>query len=154
MSSENISQVVCTYEKFGFCKMREHCDNFHPKENCMDENCSIVNCRRRHPQPCRFFGTKNGCRFGSACRFDHRTQMCFKLKLEEMQNKFTQYKQIQDETVKLLNEKIITLEMNLLEFMKGTLVCDDEVTENDISLKFTFACTRFVLLISTKKNKF
>ena len=115
--------------------MREHCDSFHPKENCMDENCSIVNCRRRHPQPCRFFGTKNGCRFGSACRFDHQTQMCFKSKLEEMQSKFTQYKQIQDETVKLLNEKIITLEMNLLEFMKGTLVCDDEVTENDMPNK-------------------
>ena len=34
MSSKNINEVVvCTYEKFGFCKMREHCELFHPKEN-------------------------------------------------------------------------------------------------------------------------
>ena len=37
-----------------------------------------------------------------------------------MQNNFTQYKQIQDQTVELLNEKILTLEKNLLYFMKDT----------------------------------
>ena len=85
MCLKNVSQKVCSYEKFGFCMKREQCEEFHPTENCNDVNCSIVNCRRRHPQPCRFFGTQNGCRFGRACKFDHQKQMYFQSKLEEMQ---------------------------------------------------------------------
>ena len=135
MSPENVNQIVCNYEKFGFCKMREQCQHFHPKENCIDDNCSIVNCKRRHPQPCRFFGTKSGCRFGSACRFDHQTQMFFQMKLKEMQDNFNQYKEIQDQTVRLLNERILSLENNLLGFMKDTLVCDDKVTDNIVTSK-------------------
>ena len=102
----------------------------------MDDNCSIVNCRRRHPQPCRFFGTKSGCRFGSACRYDHhQTQMFFQMKLKEMQDNFDKYKQIQDQTVRLLNERILSLENNLLGFMKDTLVCDDKISDNIVSSK-------------------
>ena len=53
-----------------------------------------------------------------------------------MKDKFDQYKQIQDQTVKLLNERILTLEQNLLAFMKDTFVCDDDkVAENVMSSK-------------------
>ena len=69
MSSENIK--VCSYEKFGICNRRATCDLFHPTENCSDVNCSIINCRRRHPQPCKFFGTPQGCSFGSSCKYSH-----------------------------------------------------------------------------------
>ena len=85
MCPKNVSQKVCSYEKFGFCMKREQCEDFHPIENCNDVNCSIVNCRRRHPQPCIFFGTQNGCRFGRACKYDHQKQMFFQSKIEEMQ---------------------------------------------------------------------
>ena len=54
MSTKNDGQKVCSYEKFGFCMKREQCEDFHPTENCIDAKCSIVNCKRRHPQPCRF----------------------------------------------------------------------------------------------------
>merc|ERR1712126_128581 len=70
---ENASQKVCSYEKFGICTRREECDLYHPTENCDDETCNIVNCRRRHPQPCKFFGTPRGCSFGSSCKFAHNT---------------------------------------------------------------------------------
>ena len=52
-----------------------------------------------------------------------------------MKDKFDQYKQIQDQTVKLLNERILTLEQNLLAFMKDTFVCDDIVADNVMSSK-------------------
>ena len=117
MSSENISQkVVCKYENFGFCMKREECENFHPTENCNDDNCSIVNCTKRHPQPCRFFGTQVGCRFGSSCKFDHKRQMCLQSELKEMRSKLA----IQD-------EKIASLEKKLSSFMKDTIVCDDRI---------------------------
>ena len=117
MSPENISQkVVCKYENFGFCMKREECENFHPTENCNDDNCSIVNCTKRHPQPCRFFGTQVGCRFGSSCKFDHKRQMCLQSELKEMRSKLA----IQD-------EKIASLEKKLSSFMKDTIVCDDRI---------------------------
>ena len=87
MSPENISQkVVCKYENFGFCMKREDCENFHPTERCNDDNCNIVSCTKRHPQPCRFFGTQKGCRFGSSCKFDHQRQMCFQSEIKDSED--------------------------------------------------------------------
>ena len=140
MSDQN--QETCKYEKFGICNMREHCPKFHPIENCIDDNCSTVKCRKRHPQPCRYFGTQIGCRFGSSCKFDHHRQMCHQSKLEELQTKhdmlqakhdrlqsnqerLIQEKKLQDEQMKILNQKIVTLENNVLSFMKDTLVSND-----------------------------
>ena len=71
LSEVDDGQKVCSYEKFGFCRMREVCDLFHPTENCSDVNCRIVDCRRRHPQPCKFFGSQQGCSFGNSCKFSH-----------------------------------------------------------------------------------
>ena len=57
------------------------------------------------------------------------------MKLKEMQDNFNQYKEIQDQTVRLLNERILCLEKNLLGFMKDTLVCDDKTSDNNVSSK-------------------
>ena len=57
------------------------------------------------------------------------------MKLKEMQDNFDKYKQIQDQTVRLLNERILSLENNLLGFMKDTLVCDDKISDNIVSSK-------------------
>ena len=120
MSPENISQkVVCKYEKFGFCMKREECENFHPTERCNDDNCNIVSCKKRHPQPCRFFGTEKGCRFGSSCKFDHQRQMCLQSEINEMRSKLA-----------LQDEKIAFLEQKLSSILGDTMVCDDSDDSN------------------------
>ena len=126
MSPKNDGQKVCSYEKFGFCMKREECEDFHPTENCVDVKCSIVNCKRRHPQPCRFFGTQNGCRFGSSCKFDHQRQMYFQSELEKMQSEIGKLKENnekqkiliaesknKDDIIKILHERVFDLEMQL-----------------------------------------
>jgi len=68
---------VCSYEKFGFCRIRDVCNLFHPTEDCKDVDCKILTCRKRHPQPCKFYGTPKGCSFGSSCKFTHLpTETC------------------------------------------------------------------------------
>ena len=42
---------------------------------------------------------------------------------------------VKDQTVRLLNERILSLENNLLGFMKDTLVCDDKTSDNNVSSK-------------------
>ena len=126
MSPKNDVQKVCSYEKFGFCMKREEYEDFHPTENCVDVKCSIVNCKRRHPQPCRFFGTQNGCRFGSSCKFDHQRQMYFQSELEKMQSEIGKLKENnekqkiliaesknKDDIIKILHERVFDLEMQL-----------------------------------------
>ena len=138
MSSNNISQKICSYEKYGFCMKREKCDDFHPTENCIDGNCSIVNCRRRHPQQCRFFGTQKGCRFGSSCKFDHQRQMCLQNELQEMkskQEKLIHEMTLRDDTIKQMQEKIELLEKNLSNSKKDTSVSDDNGTMTNLSKK-------------------
>ena len=143
MFDKNTKHEICSYEKYGFCMKREQCPNFHPTEKCQDVNCCIVNCRKRHPQQCRFFATQKGCRFGSACKFDHQKPMYFQTELDELksnqekmrtelhelksnQKNMTQQMKIQDEKVKLLKERISSLEKNLLDFVNNTLVPNDQ----------------------------
>ena len=142
MSAED--KEVCSYEKFGICKMRELCENYHPIENCKDNNCSIVKCKKRHPQQCRFFATQEGCKFGKSCKFDHHRQMCLeelqsnqdklmnenKL-LKSNQDKLIQEKKLQEQQIQVLHDKIVSLEKNLLSLVRDTLVSDDK---EDVSM--------------------
>ena len=115
MSDEH--QETCKFENYGICTMREQCPNFHPIENCSDDNCNTLKCRKRHPQPCRYFGTQSGCKFGSSCKFDHRRQMFLQSKFKELesnQEKLIKEKKLQDQQILVLNEKIVSLENNLL----------------------------------------
>jgi len=132
MSGEH--QETCKFEKYGICTKREQCPNFHPIENCSNDNRSTVKCRKRHPQPCRYFGTQSGCKFGSSCKFDHHRQMFLQSKFKEMesnQEKLIKEKKLQDQQILVLNEKIVSLENNLLSFMKDKLVS----TENEVKMQ-------------------
>jgi len=151
-----MSTEVCKYEKFGICKMREQCQDYHPVENCQENNCSIVKCKKRHPQQCRYFATQEGCKFGKSCKFDHHNrQMCLQelqsnqeklmnenKHLKTNQDKLIHLNRLQDQQIQLLNEKIVSLEKNLLSFMKDTFVSDDTVNkfenkkteEDDVSM--------------------
>ena len=129
MCPKNVSQKICSYEKFGFCMKREQCENIHPTENCNDVNCSIVDCRKRHPQPCIFFGTQNGCRFGRACKFDHQKQMYFQSKLEEMQAEIVTLKEQMKLLVTENKDKHEVIKM-LLEGLKAVQNKDCKNCEN------------------------
>ena len=91
-------QKVCSYAKFGFCKLREDCDNFHPKERCTAVNCDIDSCRKRHPKLCMNFSSSGSCKFGEFCKFDHQQPMLqmMKIQIQNMQTELDNMKKKQE----------------------------------------------------------
>ena len=63
--------TICLYNKFGFCKHGENCHKEHVEETCKLENCSVVDCRNRHPKNCRYYWLSKRCKFGDYCAFSH-----------------------------------------------------------------------------------
>ena len=92
------AQKVCSYAKFGFCRLREDCDNFHPKERCTAENCDIDSCRKRHPKLCMNFSSSGSCKFGEFCKFDHQQPMLqmMKIQIQNMQTELDNMKKKQE----------------------------------------------------------
>ena len=64
------TQNVCLWNKFGFCKHRETCRNFHEKELCVEPVCDISNCSLRHLKTCMFNKQFKRCQF-DMCAFKH-----------------------------------------------------------------------------------
>ena len=91
-------QKVCSYAKFGFCKLREDCENFHPKERCTAVNCDIDSCRKRHPKLCMNFSSSGSCKFGEFCKFDHQQPMLqmMKIQIQNMQTELDNMKKKQE----------------------------------------------------------
>ena len=92
------AQKVCSYAKFGFCKLREDCENFHPKERCTAVNCDIDSCRKRHPKLCMNFSSSGSCKFGEFCKFDHQQPMLqmMKIQIQNMQTELDNMKKKQE----------------------------------------------------------
>ena len=62
------------YNKFGFCKYREHCRRQHYKEVCESNSCkSTRSCPKRHPKVCKRFAFDENCRFDD-CAYKHLEQ--------------------------------------------------------------------------------
>ena len=64
---------VCLYDKFSFCKNGVKCMKVHLKEVCQNRACDYRKCNKRHPRPCRIFSNNGFCRFGTSCRYSHRS---------------------------------------------------------------------------------
>ena len=64
------TQNVCKFNKFGYCKYKELCRNFHVNEKCQNVSCDLSMCMLRHPKLCKFFLQYKMCKF-DPCRFEH-----------------------------------------------------------------------------------
>ena len=53
-SSVSSTIETCPYYRVGFCKYKEKCRLYHPKENCGERKCSIRTCNKRHKKPCKY----------------------------------------------------------------------------------------------------
>ena len=65
------AQIVCRFNKFGFCKFKETCRNHHIKELCEDSSCDILSCDYRHPQVCKFYRDFGRCKYSEYCFYAH-----------------------------------------------------------------------------------
>ena len=57
---------VCPYFRVGYCKYKLKCKYDHPKEDCVERNCILKTCIKRHRRACRYAENcfrKNSCEF-------------------------------------------------------------------------------------------
>ena len=65
------AKKICNFDKYGFCKSKDSCKDYHPVEICKKQVCNIEGCDKRHPQKCRYF--RSGyCRFQDSCKYEHK----------------------------------------------------------------------------------
>ena len=67
MNNEN----VCRNFKFGYCRFSSLCKYKHVSEICLQTDCEINTCEKRHPLECNYLRTYKRCKFGSFCLYRH-----------------------------------------------------------------------------------
>ena len=67
--------TVCLHNKFGFCKYGEHCRKEHVEVVCENEECTVNECSKRHPRPCKYFREFGKCKFSEICAFSHNVSV-------------------------------------------------------------------------------
>ena len=110
-----MSEEVCLYNKFGFCKFRESCRRQHCEETCKEEHCEDKNlCQKRHPKICRKFLSEKGCRFGSECSYKHLSSCPSPKQKDDLTVKV----ELLTSVVEQMAKKIILLETEVGELKK------------------------------------
>ena len=71
---------MCIYDKFGFCKFKLTFKRQHFDQKCDDLSMcrDIPSCMKRHPKTCYMFASKNECRFGNDCSYNHEESISIK----------------------------------------------------------------------------
>ena len=82
VTMSSIKSNICNHHKYGFCKFSDRCRKKHIDEICLENNCEIKMCLKRHPRPCKFFDLYQKCKFGTFCAFKH----CESIQAKELKN--------------------------------------------------------------------
>ena len=121
------TQIVCSWNKFGYCRHKEACRRKHVKEICENPSCDFKTCSFRHPKQCKFYRDHGLCKF-DPCMFSHKVNNTAYEKLEQkceenalkisnieeiLANKDEQINQLIDKIDGMKNE--IFLKINYLE---------------------------------------
>ena len=110
-------EIICNYNKFGFCKFGENCRKQHVNEICEEMSCDVRSCVQRHPRECKFYKEYQRCKFGEWCHFAHihkETEMQritlenenMQRKLSELENKMLD----KDKVIEYILEKLRKME--------------------------------------------
>ena len=98
-------KVLCAFYNVGFCKFKDLCPKFHPKEECLKFNCKRKGCFKRH---------KRWCRYGQECRRFRKDKNCaFKHSINNSEDATSQISDMKNQ-MNVMCDKIKVLE-NLLE---------------------------------------
>ena len=167
-----MKQNVCRKYKYGHCKYGDKCHFRHVKQICVDKNCNVFACEKRHPKICNFFSEFGQCKFTTYCDYKHEKHNSAKensekiklieKKITEVENKvlnkdiITKLEAIENE----FENKIKTFENQLIKLKDVIEVKDDKISvlENkvrEIENKFTdFVNNEDTLKKKRKKKTF
>ena len=75
----------------------ETCRYRHINVTCVDKNCNVFQCEKRHPRICNFFTDFGQCKFTTFCRYKH----------EKKKDAFENYEKIKELEKKLMKKRIL-----------------------------------------------
>ena len=163
-----MSDKICQYEKYGICKLKKECPNYHPTVVCDDEKCTIKLCRKRHPVTCRY-ASVGTCQFGHNCKFDHRVmddlkshknkiiqmERDFKLKIDDLEKKYIKVT-TQCDDLKKENSQISALcghQGNVIELLKAQVNEKFVTVETEMLNKFLTVKTEMLNSLKSEMHK-
>ena len=101
-----MSEAVCRFNKFGYCKYGKYCFRKHENEICQNVQCKVQQCRLRHPRKCRYFLQYQYCKFGLFCKFSHdKIEDKETKQIEDLKDELESLKKEIDAKELLINEK-------------------------------------------------
>ena len=145
---------VCRRNKYGYCKYGETCHFRHEKEICIQNNCNIFDCERRHPKVCKWYLEYGRCKFSSYCKFRHTNIKNFEeivnkielnaKKLAEIDKRIVNFEKEEGDIMNksktsenLLEKRLEVFETKLNEIFKIMGEKDLKITELEASLQLT-----------------
>ena len=69
-----MTQTVCNYFKYGYCKFVDKCNYLHVQKICDIDSCDVKLCNMRHPKLCKFYREYGRCKFGEWCAYRHTNE--------------------------------------------------------------------------------
>ena len=67
-----MSEEICKYNQYAFCKFRTNCRKRREKELCSQStDCKSEKCLKIHPKVCRNYAKHKGCRHAEKCAYTH-----------------------------------------------------------------------------------
>ena len=142
MNPKMKEKALCRYNKFGFCKFSEKCRFRHNNDLCVDKNCTVFNCEKRHPKICIYHRDFGKCKFTTYCRYNHEKQHDVETdserinelekKISEVQKKSNKNDPKLAEEISKQNEKIKDLE-KVVKDLQNTQIEKDQLFENKIN---------------------
>ena len=128
---------VCNFEKFGYCRNKEKCKDYHPTEVCKNKSCRVSRCRRRHPKICKFFES-GYCKFKESCKYDHKIKVDDLLekimKLEKQNKMFRDINEQQENSIHTLNERLSHVEIENKSLIRKLSKQHDENKSSEVTL--------------------
>ena len=70
-------EIICNFNKYGYCKFKDECDNQHEDIECNNGSlCKEVKiCPFRHPRMCKRMIMEGFCSRGQRCAYNHKTRL-------------------------------------------------------------------------------
>ena len=122
---------VCKFNKYGYCKYGDKCHFRHNNVMCVDKNCEVFDCEKRHPKLCKYFRDFKKCRF-TTCAFKHDNQ-----------------NDVNEDTV----EKVKRLEKRLYEIECASKKNEQKGNEKNVEKKLEVFEKNYVGKIETLENQ-
>ena len=140
-------KCICRYNKFGYCKFVDKCHFRHNNTICVEKNCNISECEKRHPKICIYKRDYGRCKF-TPCAYSHEKAKATAVnsdKIDKLEKKVEDIekrsvnknieKNIENKLIKKLEAMEIEFENKIKSFENRIKDLSNKIEEKDIVIK-------------------